>query len=89
MQDRKSKEKEPDEKEITIRDAITAGILKAFSLEVVPLYDTKDVVYKVSGNIDEVLRLIAANAPIGSRDVLEAIKSCRSAIYLFRQGVQR
>ncbi len=89
MQDRKSKEKEPDEKEITIRDAITAGLLKAFGLEVVPLYDRKEVTYQISGNVDEVLRLIAANAPIGSRDALEAIKSCRSAIFLFKQGEKR
>ncbi len=78
-----------NEKEITIRDAITAGILKAFKLEVTPLYDTKEVTYLIHGDVDTVLQKIAENAPIGSRDVLEAIKSCRSAIYLFRQGGHR
>ncbi len=84
-----AKMKETNEKEITIRDAITAGILKAFKLEVIPQYGKKEVVYNIRGNVDEVLQKIAENAPIGSRDVLEAIKSCRSAIFLFKQGVQR
>lgn len=73
-------------KEITIRDAIIVGILKAFKLEVTPQYNQKEVVYNIRGNVEEVLQKIAENAPIGSRDVLEAIKSCRSAIFLFKQG---
>ena len=84
-----------NEKEITIRDAITAGICKAFSLdntlsiEVKPEYTAKEVVFNIRGNVDEVLQKIADNCPVGSRDVLEAIKNCRSAIFLFKQGVQR
>lgn len=75
-----------NEKEITIRDAITAGLLKSFGLEVTPQYDKKEVVYNIRGNVHEVLQKIAANTPIGSRDVLESIKNCRSAIFLFKQG---
>lgn len=79
-----------DEKEITMRDAIIAGILKAFLLEVIPQNDPvkREVTYLVRGNVDEVLQKISENAPIGSRDVLDAIKNCRSAIYLFRRGGQ-
>ncbi|MFA4918333.1 MAG: hypothetical protein WC581_03665 [Thermodesulfovibrionales bacterium] len=80
---------EPNVKEITIRDSITAGICKAFNLEVTPQYNPKEVVYNIRGNVDEVLQKIAENVPIGSRDVLESIKNCRSAIFLFRQGIAR
>jgi len=80
---------EPNVKEITIRDSITAGICKAFDLEVTAKYDQRDVRYCIRGNVDEILQKIAQNAPIGSRDVLEAIKNCRSAIFLFKQGLAR
>jgi hypothetical protein len=83
------KTKETSKREIIIRDAITAGILKAFGLEVTPLYDTKEVTFIIRGNVDTVLQKIAKNSPVGSRTAIEAIKTCRSAIYLFRQGVQR
>ena len=86
MQDRKSKKKDLDAKEIIIRDAITAGICKALGLKVIPKYYTEEVVFNMSGDVDVVLKKIAANSPVGSRDVLEAIKNCRSAIFLFKQG---
>jgi hypothetical protein len=82
-------EEELSEEELTIRDAITAEILKAFKLEVIPLYDAREVTYHIHGDVDTVLQKIAANTPIGSRDVLEAIKTCRSAIFLFKQGVRK
>jgi|WetSurSiteA1Bulk_404760.scaffolds.fasta_scaffold285779_2 hypothetical protein len=84
-----------NEKELTIRDAITAGISKALSLdpslnlEVTPEYTQKEVVFNLRGDVNEVLQKIAENCPVGSRDALEAIKNCRSAIFLFKQGVQR
>lgn len=74
------------EKEIIIRDAITAGILKAFKLEVTPLYDGKQVTYRIRGDVDEALRKISEDMPIGSRSALEAIKNMRSAIFLYKQG---
>jgi hypothetical protein len=80
---------EPNEKEITIRDSITAGICKAFNLEVIPQYNSKEVLYLIRGDVDEALKKIAENVPVGSRDVLEAIKNCRSAIFLFKQGAVR
>lgn len=78
----------PNKKEITIRDAITAGLFKAHNAEVIPQNDTdkEEVTYCIRGSIDEILKKISENAPVGSRDVLEGIKACRSAIYLFRGG---
>ena len=79
----------PKEKEITIRDAITAGSCKAFNLEVNPPYNQNEVLYVIRGDVDNVLKKISENRPIGSRDALEAINNCRSAIFLFRHGGQR
>jgi hypothetical protein len=91
---RQKMKKNPEE--ITIRNAINAGVMKAFKdsesrslVEVTPKYADNETLYEIRGDVNEVLRKIAANSPVGSRDVLEAIKSCRSAIYLFGQGVQR
>ncbi|MCL5024828.1 MAG: hypothetical protein M1497_15965 [Nitrospirae bacterium] len=86
-----------NEKEIIIRDAITAGTAKAFRnvtdgtplVDVTPIYDKSEVTYRLRGDVDAVLRNIAENFPVGSRDVLEGIKSCRAAIFLFRQGVAK
>jgi hypothetical protein len=76
-----------DEKEIIIRDAIIAGVTKTLGLEVSPQYDKTEVTFRIRGDVDLALKKIADNVPVGARDVLEAIKSCRSAIFLFKQGV--
>jgi hypothetical protein len=87
-----------DEKEIIIRDSITSGILKAvpasypdIKLEVTPQHntETRETTYLIRGDVDEALQKISKNAPIGSRDALEAIKNMRSAIFLYKQGGQR
>ena len=87
---------EPNEKEITIRDSIIAGVCKALSsedlnlnLEVTAQYTPKEVLFNMRGDVDQVLQKIADNCPVGSRSVLEAIKNCRSAIFLFKQGMSR
>jgi hypothetical protein len=67
-----------------LRDAITAGTLKAvpfqypeIKLEVTPQYDTKtrETTFLIRGNVDEALQKISENALVGSRDVLEGIKA--------------
>jgi hypothetical protein len=83
-------------KEITIRDAIAAGIAKSLKnedgsslVDVIPQHERSEVTFLLRGDVDKVLQKIANNFPVGSRDVLESIKSCRSAIFLFRQGDRR
>jgi hypothetical protein len=86
MQDKTAKTKVLDEKEITTRDSIKAGICRALGLEVIPKYDSEQVSFGLLGDVNVVLQKIADNAPVGSRDVFEAIKNCRSAIWLFKHG---
>ncbi len=80
--------------ETSLRDSILTGVVQTCArannipIEVIPEYNGNLTVYKIRGDLNKVLNLIAANTPIGARDALEAIKNCRSAIYLFRQGVK-
>lgn len=77
------------------RDSILSGVAKTIpkgrpnlELEVTPQHntETRETTYLWRGDVDEVLQKISENAPVGSRDVLEAVKNMRSAIFLFKQG---
>jgi len=77
------------EKEIPtiIDDSILAGLLKAFQHEVIPHNDERNYThYSVYGDVKKSLQEIYTNKPIGSLDVLNSIKACRSMIYNLREG---
>ncbi|MBZ0157390.1 MAG: hypothetical protein K8I29_14425 [Alphaproteobacteria bacterium] len=78
-----AKEKAPT----ILEDAVIAGILSAKGLVVTPqLSDSNRVIYEISGDVESALREVYANAPVGSLDVLRAIKACRSMIFTLRGG---
>lgn len=72
-----------------IKDAILAGILKAFKHKITPCPEGSRTVYHVEGDIEKTLKLIYSNAPIGSLDALEGIKSTRHMIWAMREGQGR
>lgn len=69
-----------------IRNAIDAGLFKAFGHEITPKKEDGQIVFFINGDIEKTLSKIAANAPVGSRDVVEAIKSTRSMIFMLKDG---
>jgi len=69
-----------------IKNAIDAGMFKAFGCQVTPRREQDQIVFLIRGDVDEALQKIASNVPIGSRDVLEAIKATRSMIFMMREG---
>ena len=69
-----------------IKDSITAGILKAFGIDISPQRENDRVIYQAKGDVQGTLKKIYSNQPIGSRDVLESIKATRSMIWVLREG---
>lgn len=79
-----------DEIPTIIKDATIAGVLKAFpEITDISAYnenDTGRVNFNVRGDVQGALKKISENYPVGSRDVLEGIKSCRSMIWVLKEG---
>lgn len=79
--------------ETIIEDAVLTGILKAFGCDYLPQRDSAGrVIFSVSGGVDETLRRIYLNEPIGALDVLQGIKNARQAIFSLKgqeKGVNR
>lgn len=70
-----------------IEDATIVGIFIAKKHKVIPGIDErKHVHYAVYGDVERSLQEIYNNAPIGSLDVLNGIKSARQMIYMMRAG---
>ncbi|MDA8084006.1 MAG: hypothetical protein M0024_10155 [Nitrospiraceae bacterium] len=72
--------------QILFDDTILVGVLKAFGITFTPHSDHGRVRFAASGDIDDALRRIYDNAPVGARDVLEQIKLTRSAVFSLKGG---
>jgi hypothetical protein len=79
-----------DEISTTIKDATLAGVLRPFpEITDISAYtedETGRVYFNVRGNVQGALKKISENVPVGSRDVLEGIKACRSMIWVLKEG---
>lgn len=71
---------------VVIRDAIIAGILKAFGITITPGKEFDRTIFYAAGDVQKALDQISSNVPIGSRDALEGIKATRSMIWIMREG---
>lgn len=73
-----------------LEDPTIIGILRAFGLQLESELDERGVVRYVGEQhaIEDGLRRIYENQPIGARDVLESLKSTRAMIYTLRRGVR-
>lgn len=69
-----------------IEDSILAGILDAFRvIRVTPQQNEYGrVVFKLDGDVDNLMERLYRNEPVGALDALRAIKSARQAIFNFR-----
>ena len=74
------------EKPVVFEDSILVGLLMAFGVPVVPKFDkeSRRVIFECHGDVATALSKVHNNEPIGSRDALQAVKGCRSAIFNFK-----
>lgn len=73
--------------ETIIEDSIQAGVLEALGCTVLPESDRAGhVQYRIVGSVDECFKKLYENYPVGSMDVLRAVKAARQAIFTFRKG---
>ncbi len=72
---------------VVLDDSILVGILHAKGHDVQPTVDDRLMVhFHISGDVERSLREIYANEPVGSLDVLNSIKACRSMIFNLKGG---
>ncbi|MFH0773892.1 MAG: hypothetical protein V2A53_00135 [bacterium] len=79
-------EAEKNKEPAIFEDSIITGLLLAKGFKVTPVKNSDGrIVYKVEGNdIEKSIHEIYSNCPVGSLDVLRAIKLTRSMIFNLR-----
>jgi hypothetical protein len=83
----KSKESKDKRPPTLIDEATLAGIFIAKHHKVIPQIDEHNHVrYAVYGDVEKSLQEIYSNAPVGTLDALNGVKTARAMIYALRKG---